>query len=140
MVISKLRMQVHLSAIMKQEAITAMPLSPLDFLESFCYLIGNPDSMLRADLMEPVFKTFGENADTFSNEECADIMMRLTSKENLTYEIHNGRPSLIFKRSYSALVIACLLWRQQQNPFLSEGVLSVVYERLSPAFMSMSLA
>lgn len=31
MVISKLRMQAHLSAIMKQETITSMPLSPLDF-------------------------------------------------------------------------------------------------------------
>lgn len=117
-------------------------LSPLDFLETFCHQIGDPDSMLRADLMAPVYRTFGENDETFSDEEAANIIDRLTGPENLSYEtrIEDGHPTLAFKRSYSALVVACILWRNHQRPFLSELQLNTINERLKPGFMTHQIA
>lgn len=117
-------------------------LSPLDFLETFCHQIGDPESMLRADLMAPVFRTFGENDETFSDEEAADIIDRLTGPENLSYEkrAEDGQPALAFKRSYSALVVACILWRNHQKQFLTERQLNTINERLKPGFMTHQIA
>lgn len=117
-------------------------MSPQDFLETFCHLIGDPDSMLRADLMAPVFRTFGENDETFSDAEAADIIERLTGPENLSYlkNAEHGQPVLAFKRSYSALVVACILWRNHQKPFLNAVQLSTINERLKPGFMTHCIA
>lgn len=115
-------------------------MSPMDFLESFCHLIGDPNSILRGDLMDPVFRTFGENDETFSNDEAAAIIERLTGPENLSYDVDNNGASIAFKRSYSALVVACILWRHQEKPFLSETQLSRVHERLRPVYMTMVIA
>lgn len=140
MIIEKQKMRENLTAIMAQTYKAGSYMTPLDFLESFCHLIGNPDSMLRADLMAPVFKTFGENDDTFSKRECADILFRLTGPENMSYGTNENGPYIAFKRSYSALVVACLLWRQNQRPFLAPHELSAIHERLRPGFMTQHTA
>lgn len=140
MVIDMIQMKTQLNAILASHTIENNELSPLDFLESFCHLIGNKDSMLREDLMAPVFRTFGENDETFSDEEAASVLMRLTGSENMHYEVREGRNTLIFNRSYSALVIASLLWRQHRQPFMSELSLKLIKERLSPSFMTQHTA
>lgn len=140
MVIDMLQMKNQINAILASNKIDQAPVSPLDFLESFCHLIGNQDSMLREDLMAPVFKTFGENDETFSDEEAAAILMRLTGSENMHYELVDGQKKLIFNRSYSALVIASLLWRQHNQPFISALSLQLIHERLSPSIMTQHTA
>ena len=133
-------MKAQVNAIMAQSNSIKTEMSPLDFLESFCYLIGNPDSMLRADLMTPVFRTFGENDETFSNKEAAAILERLTGPDNMKYGNCQNGPYIFFTRSYSALVIASLLWRQQNQPFLNPSELQTIEERLSPGLMIMHTA
>lgn len=140
MVLDMIQMKTQLNAILASHTIDKTEVSPLDFLESFCHLIGNKDSMLREDLMTPVFRTFGENDETFSDEEAASILMRLTGSENMHYEVKDGLNTLIFNRSYSALVIASLLWRQHHQPFMSELSLKLIKERLSPSFMTQHTA
>lgn len=130
----------NLIAIMAQEYRTQSNMTPEDFLETFVHYIGDQDSMLRADLMAPVFKTFGENDETFSDTEAVAIIERLTGPENLRYDITDGGPSLTFNRSYSALVVACLLWRQQQKPFMTAVQLAKINERLKPSFMTYGVA
>lgn len=133
MKIEKQKMREHLNAIMAAPYRAPSEMTPIDFLESFCHLIGDPDSMLREDLMAPVFRTFGENDETFSDEESAGIIDRLTGPDNMSYGQDENGPFFNFKRSYSALVVACLLWRNQQRPFLSVPQLNTINERLRPA-------
>lgn len=135
-----IQIREQVNAILASHTIEKSELSPLDFLESFCHLIGNKEAMLREDLMAPVFKTFGENDDTFSNEEAASILIRLTGEDNMHYETLGTKKVMIFKRSYSALVIASLLWRQQQAPFMSRASLQLIKDRLSPSFMTQHTA
>lgn len=140
MILERAILSENLMAIMAQEYRAQSNMTPEDFLETFCHFIGDPDSVLRADLMAPVFKTFGENDETFSDEEAAAIIERLTGPENLKYTTTEKGPSIAFNRSYSALVVACLLWRQQQRPFLTAVQISKVNERLSPGFMTTCIA
>lgn len=96
---------------------------PQMLLESFCHYIGDPDPVLRDDLNYPAFATWANSNAFYSDETAAQLIERLTGNDYMGYKIGSVDDDAVFKRSFSALIVAVLLNRHMDQPYLSEAQL-----------------
>ncbi len=91
------------------------------FLPSMLYYIGDEDPYLRDELIYETFSHWILALDYLEEEECIRIFDQVISKEFLLNHSENGRELLVLKRSFSALVLACLLEKNLEMPYLETG-------------------
>ncbi len=105
-----------------------------DYLEALFKYIGDPDPVLRDDLVYPVFATLVSDAEYLSNEEVVVVLNRLLSDDFLHFQLGEKATDGVFKRAFSALVIVPILDRHIESPFLTDEQLAYTYERCLDQF------
>lgn len=106
------------------------------FLSSMLYYIGDPDAYLRDELIYEVFHVWIVEMNYFEEEERVRLLERLISDEFLLNKSKNFADQLTLKRSFAALVIASLLEKNLEEPYLSQEQLLNVAEAVHRALSS----
>ena len=105
-----------------------------DYVESLFKYIGDPDPIMRDELVYPVFATIVSDEEYLSNEEVSVILNRLLSDDFLHHQVGEVGGDGVFKRAFSALVIVSILDRHIESPFLSDEELDYTYDRCLDQF------
>lgn len=96
--------------------------------------IGNTDPVLRDDLIYTTMERWTVE-DKLSQKQHRDILFTLIGDEYLFYNVGEVDTTTVFKRSFSALLIALVLYRNRCSPLLSEDEVKLVYEKIIDYFM-----
>jgi hypothetical protein len=110
--------------------------NPMQYLESLCHYIGDPDPVLRDELIYPILGDLVSSDEQLPDEKAAALLLELSSSNYLSYSLGSQNDDAIFKRTFSALIIANLLDRDLDNPFLTDLQRSEVGERLLHTFIN----
>ncbi|SDL92567.1 DUF2785 domain-containing protein [Sediminibacillus halophilus] len=102
----------------------------LDLLtkEMLCH-IGVTDSILRDELIYPVFSQLIMNGD-YTREQLAVLLAECLDENHLFYKIGRKNDDSVFTRSFSSLIIAVLLHKNLQSSFMDEKQLLTVKQAL----------
>lgn len=92
-----------------------------DYLDLMLKYIGDPDPVLRDDLIFETFCNFIENKYYFPNDVTISLLNTLLSKDYLFYNIGSEGDDSVLKRSFSSLVIDCISWNNLDNDFLDKA-------------------
>lgn len=92
--------------------------------------IGSPDSELREELIYREFGRLIHYDEQLTDEELVHLLEKSLSDEYLFYEIGEVGTDNIFKRSFSALLIALLLGKDLEKSFISLPLLDKVRDEL----------
>ncbi|MFE4711367.1 DUF2785 domain-containing protein [Paenibacillus sp. NPDC056722] len=93
-----------------------------DFIILMLQFIGDPMPELRDGLIYPTFYEWIEVQKRFTAGELCEMLMTLTDKEHLFYRIGSDEDPSVFTRTFTVLVIALIVRRHRQQPFLeAEG-------------------
>ncbi len=91
-----------------------------NYLESLCHYIGDTDPVLRDDLVYPILGDLVQNETLMPAEEAASLLMTLVGENYLGHGLGLELDDSVFKRTFSALIIACLIDRDVENPYLTD--------------------
>jgi hypothetical protein len=108
--------------------------NPKDYIDSFCHYIGDTDPVLRDDLIYPIFGGLTEDQALLPNEDAANLTCLLSGSDYLSFSLGLEADDSVFKRTFSALILACLLDRDIDAPFLNDAERRLVGERLLKTF------
>ena len=84
--------------------------------------IGSLDPELRDDLIYTIFSHWILE-DRFTSEQLAELLNISLDKEHLFYKIEENDQDSVFKRTFSALVIALIIYQHRKENFLTESML-----------------
>ncbi|MNC04157.1 hypothetical protein D3C75_515900 [compost metagenome] len=101
------------------------------FITLMLQYIGDSQPSLRDELVYPTFYEWIEIQKCFTTVELLDMLMILTDEEHLFYRIGSNEDPSVFTRTFTVLVIALIVRRHRQLPFLeSEDFLNLKYSLL----------
>lgn len=115
------------------------------YLSSLLYYIGDPDPSLRDDLIYETFAHWIETEKYLEEEELSKLLLQLSSAEYLGKGLFNcslndveagqndfdtPKGGYALTRAFSALVIACIIRRHNEESFLSEDELKATSNQL----------
>ncbi|ASS74161.1 hypothetical protein CIG75_03600 [Tumebacillus algifaecis] len=92
--------------------------------------LGSADSYLRDDLGYLTLSNWIYQKDLFSAEQLGEILSRVVSDEMWFYKIGETGTDSVFLRSFSSLVIALLLLRDNKNPFITPDEFRMILSRM----------
>ncbi len=92
--------------------------------------LGSTDSYLRDELGYSTLSHWIYREDRYSAEQLREIMNRVLSDEMWFDQIGRSNDDSVFLRSFTSLVVALLLARDNKNPFLSEQEFRQIMERM----------
>lgn len=110
--------------------------NPTQYLDSLCHHIGDTDPILRDELIYPILGDLVSSDEQLPNEEALALLLKLSSTDYLSFSLGSQNDDAIFKRTFSALIIANLLDRDLDHPFLTDLQRSQVGERLLNTFIN----
>lgn len=90
--------------------------------------LGSVDAELRDQLIYQTFTRFILN-DYLSEDTLTDIFNRCFSDEYLFYNLGHTEDDSVFTRSFSSLVIALILYKDQQKRFLQDKMIHQAFEK-----------
>lgn len=107
-----------------------------NYLESLCYYIGDPDPVLRDDLVYPILADFVQDALLLPDSEASALLEILSGEQYLSKGLGLEQDDSIFTRTFAALIIACLIDRDLEKPYLSDSLRQTVGTRLLHVFIA----
>lgn len=108
----------------------------INYLESLCHYIGDPDPVLRDELVYPILGDLVQDETQLSDTDAATLLERLSGENYLSKGLGLEADDSIFTRTFSALIIACLIDRDLEKPYLSDKQRQAVGTRLLHAFIA----
>lgn len=100
-----------------------------ELLDEMIKHIGDPDPILRDDLIYMTFYHFMKS-DVFNKKDLKKIFNVILDDEHLFFEIGNDNEKAVFTRSFSLLVIPLLLSKQLESPFLTSEDFHKLYDAM----------
>lgn len=125
----KIKFAEKLSTFLETDGVLSEGEKGIDFLEGLYRYIGDPDPVLRDDLVYPVFASLVSFDEYLSDLEVKDVLRKLLSDEFLHYQLGEKGSDGVFKRAFSALVLVPIIGRHVEKPFLSEDEVQYVFKR-----------
>lgn len=105
-----------------------------DYLDLMLKYIGDPDPVLRDDLILETFCNFISNKAYFPNDVTIALLDTLLSKDYLFYNIGSEGDDSVLKRSFSSLVIDCISWNNLDNNFLDKATVLKTFDLIIKYF------
>lgn len=92
--------------------------------------IGDSDSELRDDLIYSTFYQWICERKYFSNEDLCHVLSTVIDEDHLLYHIGNENDDTVFTRTFSALVIALILYKHGEKQFLEPDMFIKVKDNI----------
>lgn len=105
-----------------------------NYLDLMLKYIGDPDPVLRDDLIFETFCNFIEDKACFSNDTLTDLLNTLLNEDYLFYNIGSEGDDSVLKRSFSSLAINCILWNNLDNDFLDKAAVLKAFDLIIKYF------
>ena len=93
--------------------------------------LGSPDLELRDELIYTTLARWIVDKAYFSEVELRDFLQTSLDDQHLFFCLGDEEDDSVFTRSFSSLVIACILERHRKAPFLDEAVIGEVKARVT---------
>lgn len=91
----------------------------LDFIiDCMLFYIGDVEAALRDQTIYGTFCYLIIESDCLSKDKCKELLRVVCDNDHLFYKIGNVNDDTVLTRSFSILVVAVLLYRNQQDSFL----------------------
>ncbi|CAH1056018.1 hypothetical protein PAECIP111894_02171 [Paenibacillus pseudetheri] len=101
-----------------------------DYVKLMLEYIGDPQPMLRDDLIYSTFYKWINEKQWFSDVELRELLLILLDEKHLFYHIGSKEDQAVFTRTFSVLVVALILQRHRERAFLDSAEFKNVKEAL----------
>lgn len=90
-----------------------------EYLPAMIHFLGDPDPELRDELIYSTLAKWITESDFLDSTDLHWLLAKCLEDDHLFYKVGNNGDTSVFTRTFTALVIALLLYRHRQQPFLS---------------------
>lgn len=97
--------------------------------------IGNPDPYLRDKLIYTVFAHWLVKSDIMNNR-LSTILPIILDEKHLFFKIGEEESDSVFTRSFSVLLLACLLFNHRKNHLFTIEQIKKMHEKINAYFLS----
>ncbi|WP_397361843.1 DUF2785 domain-containing protein [Paenibacillus sp.] len=101
-----------------------------DYVKLMLEYIGDPQPVLRDDLIYSTFYKWINEKQWFSDAELRELLLILLDEQHLFYHIGSKEDQAVFTRTFSVLVIALILQRNREQALLDSAEFTNVKEAL----------
>uniref|UniRef100_UPI00403F226B DUF2785 domain-containing protein n=1 Tax=Paenibacillus sp. FSL R10-2734 TaxID=2954691 RepID=UPI00403F226B len=101
-----------------------------DYVKLMLEYIGDPQPVLRDDLIYSTFYKWINEKQWFSDAELRELLLILLDEQHLFYHIGSKEDQTVYTRTFSVLVVALILQRHREQAFLDNAVFTNVKESL----------
>ncbi|HBS44106.1 MAG TPA: hypothetical protein DEA91_05885 [Paenibacillus sp.] len=101
-----------------------------DYVKLMLEYIGDPQPMLRDDLIYSTFYKWINEKQWFSDVELRELLLILLDEQHLFYHIGSKEDQAVFTRTFSVLVVALILQWHREQAFLDSAEFTNVKEAL----------
>uniref|UniRef100_UPI00403F4F95 DUF2785 domain-containing protein n=1 Tax=Paenibacillus sp. FSL K6-0276 TaxID=2921450 RepID=UPI00403F4F95 len=101
-----------------------------DYVKLMLEYIGDPQPVLRDDLIYSTFYKWINEKQWFSDAELRELLLILLDEQHLFYHIDSKEDQAVFTRTFSVLVIALILQRNREQALLDSAEFTNVKEAL----------